>query len=195
MPALGSLNHDPSLAVGTSHLCVEPLPDGVRIKLAHPPGLLCLFREAMLPVIGALAALVIAALGVYLFHAGDGQWRAQAIISLVVAGIILVAAAFETFRNCGIVIEISIENSADGAFLIWRRANLWGGHTFRWPVASIKRAHAHNWCIRWGMRRHFTALTIDRKDGRWPLRAFTRQPMEEIRTAACALNRALGQHE
>lgn len=190
MPALGSLNHDPSVAVAAPHLSVEPSAAGVRVRLAQPPGVAAMFREAMLPVIGVAAALVIAGLGFYLFHAGDGEWRAQAIISLIVGGIVFVAAAFETFRNCGIVTEVAV----DGAELVWRKANLWGRHTFRWPVATIKRAHAHCWCIRWGMRRHVAALTIDRRDG-WPLRAFSHQPMDEIRAAACALNRALGQHE
>jgi hypothetical protein len=190
MPALGSLNHDPSVAVAAPHLSVERSAEGVRIRLAHRPGALPILREAMLPVIGVLAAGVIGTLGVYLLEAGDGIWRAQAIICLIVGLAVLVAAGFETCRNCGVVTEVAVE----GEWLVWRKANLWGGHVFRWPVKSVKRAHAHGWCVRWGMRRRIAALTIDRRGG-WPLRAFSRQPMEEIKSAACALNRALGQHE
>jgi hypothetical protein len=190
MPALGSLNHDPSVAVAAPHLSVERSADGVRVRLAQRPGALAILREAVIPVIGVLAAAVVGGLGVFLLSAGGGIWRAQAIICLVIAVGILMAVVYETCRNCGVVTEVAV----DSQWLVWRKANLWGGHVFRWPVATVKRAHAHGWCVRWGMRRRIPALTIDRKDG-WPLRAFSRQPMEEIKAAACALNRALGKHE
>lgn len=191
MPALGSLNHDPSVVVTAHRLHVEQSPRGVRVSLSHPPALLAMLREAMHLVVGLIVAATAVGLGVYLFNTGDGEWWVQALICMVVAALLLGVVAAEAYRNCGIVTDIEV----DGDDLVWTKANLWGRCTFRWPIATVRRAHAHGWCVRWKMKRQFTALTIDRRDGGWPLRAFTRCPVEEVREAACTLNRAMGKRE
>jgi hypothetical protein len=189
MPALGSLNHDPLTVAAAPRLSVERSLRGVRVSLVRGPGVLALCREASLQVAGVVGSGLAVTLGIYLFGRPDGEWRPQAIACGVVAVIGAVATIFDACRNCGVVTEIKV----DGDQLVWSKRSLWGRRDGRWPVETIKRAHAHGWSVRWGQRRQVASLVIDRREG-WPLTAFVRHPIEELCAVASALNEALGKH-
>src|SRR3982751_6651030 len=110
MPALGSLNHDPSLTVAAApRLNVERSVRGVRVSLVRGPGVLVLCREACFQVLGVVGSGLAVALGLFLFGRPDGEWRPQAIVCGIVAVVGAVATIFDACRNCGLVTEIKVD--------------------------------------------------------------------------------------
>jgi hypothetical protein len=110
MPALGSLNHDPSLAVPAPRLLVEQSARGARVAISNPPAFAAMGREALHLVAGLALTAALVILGLYLLRVNGGEWWYQGLVCLVVSGFVIAAVAAEAYRNCGIVTEIAVRD-------------------------------------------------------------------------------------